>query len=84
MLLNYVSQFWQAQNFFPEAITFGTNAFIERHGVPDVLSFHLAKRYLGWDKHCSAFTITEKLSRKLNRLRTQIYGFNHFQAIGGN
>ena len=47
MLPNYVSQFWKAQTLFPEAIAFGTNAVIERHGVRAGSSFKAAKHYVG-------------------------------------
>lgn len=37
----------------------------------------------GWDKPSPAFTFAEKLSRRVNRLRTQIYGHRPFPSYRG-
>ena len=47
MLPNFVRDFWNAQAHFPEAVAFGANAIVERHGVSDSLSFQAAKPYIG-------------------------------------
>ena len=47
MLPNFVKDFWRAQSLFPEAVAFGANAIVERHGVSSGLSFKSARSYVG-------------------------------------
>jgi glycosyltransferase involved in cell wall biosynthesis len=47
MLQNYVSSFWRAQALFPEAVSFGANAHIEKDGQYIGLSFREAVNYVG-------------------------------------
>jgi hypothetical protein len=37
----------------------------------------------GWDKPSPAFTFTEKLSRRVSRLKTQIYGYRPYPSYRG-
>ena len=37
----------------------------------------------GWDKPSPAFTATEKMSRRIKRLRTQLYGYKPFPSYRG-
>ena len=37
----------------------------------------------GWDKPSPAFTVAEKLARRVNRLKTQIYGYRPFPSYRG-
>ena len=47
MLSNFVQDFRKAQALFPEAVAFGANAIVERHGVDIGLSFKSARPYVG-------------------------------------
>ena len=47
MLPNFVQDFRKAQALFPEAVAFGANAIVERHGVSSGLSFKSARPYVG-------------------------------------
>jgi hypothetical protein len=39
---------------------------------------------LGWDKPRPAFTTSEKIKRRINRLRSQLFGYQPFQSFKGS